>query len=58
MTQDFARGWVVAKMLRRSAYPYPAVFDDFEGDQNEFVRGMRAAGCGKKVEFKHDPVSS
>lgn len=58
MTTDFKRGWIVGKMLRRSRYPYPAVFKGFHGDQTEFVRGMRFAGCGIKVEFNHDPVSA
>lgn len=58
MTPDFWKGWQIGKILKRSDHPYPVQIVDFHGDQAEFVRGMRFAGCGIKVAFNHDPVSS
>ena len=56
MTQDFARGWIAGKMLRRSAYPYPVVFDDFEGDKDEYIRGLRFGGYHGEVSFACTPT--
>lgn len=56
MTQDFLKGWQIGKILKRSDYPSPVQFVDFHGDQTEFIRGMRFAGYGKKVEFKCEPT--
>ena len=56
MTTDFWKGWQIGKILKRSDHPYPVQINDFHGDQAKFVRGMRFAGCGKKVEFQCEPI--
>lgn len=58
MTTDFWKGWKAGKMLKGHSYnaPYPILIDDFHGDQTEFLKGMRIAGCWAKVEFQCEPT--
>jgi len=41
----------MGKRLNQTSHPYPIVFDDFKGDRDEFVKGLRLAGFGGKVSF-------
>ena len=48
---DRAKGYAVGKMLKGRNHPYPVVIDDFDGDREEFYKGMRMAGYFGTVAF-------
>lgn len=48
---DIGKGFAVGKMLMRGGHSYPVVIDDFDGDRDEFYKGMRMAGYFGTVSF-------
>lgn len=48
---DKAKGFAVGKMLVRGSHRYPVIIDDFDGDREEFFKGMRLAGYFGTVTF-------
>ena len=51
MSSDMAKGYFIGKQLKQANHPYPVAFYDFEGDRDEFIKGLRLAGFNGKVSF-------
>lgn len=49
MSESWCIGYAVGKKIKGSAYP--AVIDDFSGDRDEFILGLRFAGYYGEVRF-------
>lgn len=48
-SKDWVKGYVIGKKIGSS--PYPVRIDDFDGDRDEFLRGLRFAGYYGEVQF-------
>lgn len=49
MNESWVKGYVCGKKCKGT--PYPVVIDDFVGDRDSFLRGLRFAGFHGEVRF-------
>lgn len=50
-SESWCKGYAVGKKISGL---YPVVIDDFSGDRDEFMRGLRFAGYHGEVRFHED----
>ena len=49
MSESWVKGYAIGKKIKNSVYP--VVIDDFSGDRDDFLRGLRFAGFRGEVRF-------
>ena len=49
MSESWVKGYVCGKKI--NGHVYPVVIDDFSGDRDDFLRGLRFAGFRGEVRF-------